>query len=93
MSLITQEIMGFGKPSRLVENIINGTDNITPTKKEIPNLPQCPYCGNTAPMRFIDNERHPKHIFEVWDCCECKRRFRFVFKIELISAYDITGEC
>ena len=92
MSLLTQEMMRFGKPSPIVEKIINGTDSVAHTKKENPNLPQCPQCGSTAFMRFIDNERHPNHIVEIWDCCGCKKRFRFMFKINLISVDDITGE-
>ena len=93
MSYLAQEIMGFGKPSRLVQNILNGTDNIVSAKKETSNLPQCPQCGRPTLMRFIDGEHQPKHIFEVWECNECKKRFRFMFKIDLISVHEIIGEC
>lgn len=56
MSYLTQEIMGFGKPSRLVENIINGTDNIVCAKHETSNPRQCPNCGSTAQVKVLNTE-------------------------------------
>ena len=56
MSYLGQEIMGFGKPSRLVENILNGTDNIVYTKRETPNPRQCPNCGSTAQVKVLNTE-------------------------------------
>ena len=56
MSYLAQEMMGFGKPSRLVENILNGTDNIVYTKRETPNPRQCPNCGSTAQVKMLNTE-------------------------------------
>lgn len=56
MSYLAQEIMGFGKPSRLVENIINGTDNIVCAKHETFNPRQCPNCGSTAQVKVLNTE-------------------------------------
>lgn len=53
MSYLAQEIMGFGKPSQIVENIINGTNDVVSTK---PNPRQCSNCGSTAQVYVVDTE-------------------------------------
>ena len=75
MSYLAQEMMGFGKPSRLVENIINGTDNIVYTKRETPNPRQCPNCGSTAQVKVlnIEFEAQGDHIVKYTTYgCGCK---------------------
>ena len=52
-------------------------------------MTKCPNCGSTAQMRFIDSEHCGRHLREVWDCCGCKRRYRFLFKLEHIVTQDI----
>lgn len=54
MSYLAQEMMGFGKPSPIVEKILNGTDKIVHIKQELPNPRKCSNCGNTAQPRLID---------------------------------------
>ena len=56
MSYLAQEMMGFGKPSPIVESIINGTDQIVFTKRETPNPRKCPNCGSTAQVYVVDTE-------------------------------------
>ena len=51
---------------------------------------KCPHCGSTAQMRNIDNRKMSRHLWEIWDCCGCKRRFSFFYSLELISTEDIT---
>ena len=53
MSYLAQEMMGFGKPSPIVESIINGTADIVYAK---PNPRQCPNCGSTAQVYVVDTE-------------------------------------
>ena len=53
-------------------------------------MTKCPNCGSTAQMRFIDSEHCGHHLVEIWDCCDCKRRFRFLFKLQHIVTQDIT---
>lgn len=53
MSYLAQEMMGFGKPSPIVEKIINGTNGIVSTK---PNPRKCPNCGSTAQVYVVDTE-------------------------------------
>lgn len=50
---------------------------------------KCPICGSTAQMRFITSEHCGHHLREIWDCCGCKRRFRFLFKVEHIVTQEI----
>lgn len=54
MSYLAQEMMGFGKPSPLVEKIINGTINIVCAKHETLNPRQCSHCGSSAQAKIID---------------------------------------
>lgn len=56
MSYLAQEMMGFGKPSPIVESIINGTDQIAFAKRETANPRQCPNCGSTAQVYVVDTE-------------------------------------
>ena len=56
MSYLAQEIMGFGKPSPIVEKIINGTNDIVCAKHEPSNPRQCPNCGSTAQVYVVDTE-------------------------------------
>ena len=56
MSYLAQEIMGFGKPSPIVEKIINGTIDIVCAKHEPSNPRQCPNCGSTAQVYVVDTE-------------------------------------
>lgn len=75
MSYLAQEIMGFGKPSCLVENILNGTDNIVYTKRETPNPRQCPNCGSTAQVKVLNTEFEAQddHIVKYTTySCGCK---------------------
>ena len=56
MSYLAQEMMGFGKPSPIVESIINGTEQIAFAKRETANPRQCPNCGSTAQVYVVDTE-------------------------------------
>ena len=72
MSYLAQEIMGFGKPSSIVEKIINGTNDIVCAK---PNPRQCPNCGSTAQVYVVDTEfeRQGDHIVNYTTYgCGCK---------------------
>ena len=51
---------------------------------------KCPNCGSTAQMRFIDSWKTSSHLREVWDCCDCKRRFSFFYSLKLEFTKDIT---
>ena len=80
MSYLAQEMMGFGKPSRLVENILNGTDNIVYTKRETPSPRQCSHCGSTAQVKEFDREyeenTYLKEIVVIrWYQCGCGHKF------------------
>lgn len=75
MNYLAQEMMGFGKPSPIVESIINGTDQIVFTKRETPNPRQCPNCGSTAQVYVVDTEfeRQGDHIVNYTTYgCGCK---------------------
>ena len=51
---------------------------------------KCPNCGSTASMYHIDHGRTDKYLREIWDCCDCKKRFVFVYSIKLELTEDIT---
>ena len=80
MSYLAQEMMGFGKPSPIVEKILNGTDSIVHTKREIPNPRQCSHCGSTAQVKELDREyeenTYLKEIVVIrWYQCGCGHKF------------------
>ena len=87
MSYLAQEMMGFGKPSPIVEKILNGTDGVVYTKRETPNPRQCPNCGSTAQHFIVDTEfeEHSDHIVRyITYHCGCKHSWltRTVYKQE-----------
>ena len=89
MSYLAQEIMGFGKPSRLVENIINGTDNIPHIKQVTLNPRQCPNCGSIAQVKVlnIEFEAQDDHIIKYTTYgCGCKNLWN------TSTVYRQTGE-
>lgn len=53
---------------------------------------KCPHCGSTAQMRFIDSWETSSHLREVWDCCECEKRFGFSYPLKSEFTKDITPE-
>ena len=75
MSYLAQEMMGFGKPSPIVEKILNGTDGVVYTKRETPNPRQCPNCGSTAQHYVVETvfEEQSDHIIKYATYhCGCK---------------------
>ena len=86
MSYLAQEIMGFGKPSSIVEKIINGTNDIVCAK---PNPRQCPNCGSTAQVYVVDTEFEEQgdHIVRyITYGCGCKHLWL------TSTTYQQTGE-
>lgn len=51
---------------------------------------KCPNCGSAASMRFIDSWKTSDHLREIWDCCDCKKRFSFFYSLKLEFMRDIT---
>lgn len=75
MSYLAQEMRGFGKPSHIVEKIINGTNGVVYKKKRNPNPRQCSHCGGTAQAKIIDidyAENGKGDIIKlIWYKCGC----------------------
>ena len=89
MSYLAQEMMGFGKPSPIVEKILNGTDGVVYTKRETPNPRQCPNCGSTAQVYVVDTEfeEQDNHIVKYTTYgCGCKHLWL------TSTTYQQTGE-